>query len=132
MLLRIDLARERYGELRPAMYAIGKEKDLSIRVWSADARPGKPRVAICTTLRTETPLALLRAIRDGHVRAEPAVMIGNRPTCRGLAEQFGVPWEMIGDAEGRADDERMIAVLDQYDIDYVVLARYMRILPPAS
>jgi formyltetrahydrofolate deformylase len=39
---------------------------------------------------------------------------------------------MIGDAEGRADDERLIAVLDQHQIDYLVLARYMRILPPAT
>ena len=60
------------------------------------------------------------------------MIIGNRPACRGLAEQFGVPWEMIGDNEGRADDERMVAILDQYQVDYVVLARYMRILPPAS
>src|SRR5215210_5712162 len=55
MLLRIELARERYEELRPAMEAIGKEKQLSIPVWSAEARAGKPRVAICTTLRPETP-----------------------------------------------------------------------------
>ncbi len=61
MLLRIELARERYAELRTAMQAIGREKDLSIRVWSPDERADKPRLAICTTLRPETPLALLRA-----------------------------------------------------------------------
>ena len=105
---------------------------MSIRVWSPDERAARPRLAICVTLRPETPLALLRAIRDGHIKAEPAVMIGNRPACRSLAEQFGVPWEMIGDAEGRADDERMMTILDQHQVDYVVLARYMRVLPPAS
>ncbi len=31
-----------------------------------------------------------------------------------------------------ADDERLIAVCDQYEVDYLVLARYMRVLPPAS
>ena len=49
-----------------------------------------------------------------------------------VAEQFNVPWEMIGDKEGRVDDDEMIAICDKYDIDYVVLARYMRILPAAS
>ena len=132
MLLRIDLPSAQLSEIRPALAEIGKLKKLSIRVWSAEERAARPRLAICVTLRPETPLALLRSIRDGQIKAEPAVMIGNRANCRGLAEQFGVPWELIGDAEGRADDERLVEVLDKYDVDYVVLARYMRILPAAS
>ena len=74
----------------------------------------------------------MRAIRDGQVRAEAAVMLGNRPNCRSLAEQFGVDWHSIGDDEGVADDERLIELCDQYEIDYLVLARYMRVLPAAS
>ena len=132
MLLRIQLPGGQMAEIRHALAEIGKLKNLAVRVWSPEERAARPRLAICVTHRPETPLALLRAIRDGQIKAEPAVMIGNRPTCRGLSEQFGVPWEMIGDAEGRADDERLIAVLDAHDVDYVVLARYMRILPPAS
>jgi len=132
MLLRIELARERYEPLRAAMRAIGDEKQLSIRVWSPDLRPGKPRLAICTTLRPETPLALMRAIRDGRVRAEPAVMIGNRPTCRSLAEQFEVPWHCVGDEQGVVNDEELVAIFDQYEVDYVILARYMRVLSAAA
>jgi len=132
MLIRIQLPRGQLANIRQALAEIGKLKKLGVRVWSPEERAARPRLAICVTYRPETPLAILRAIRDGQIGAEPAVMIGNRTACRGLAEQFGVPWEMIGDADGRADDERMIAVLDQYNVDYVVLARYMRILPPAS
>jgi formyltetrahydrofolate deformylase len=132
MLLRIALPASQLAEIRHALAEIGKLKNLAVRVWSPDERRARPRLAICVTYRPETPLALLRGIRDGQIKAEPAVMIGNRPALRGLAEQFGVPWEMIGDAEGRADDELMVAVLDQYNVDYVILARYMRILPPAS
>jgi formyltetrahydrofolate deformylase len=132
MLIRIQLPCTQLNEIRQALAEIGKLKKLGIRVWSPEERAAKPRLAICVTYRPETPLAVLRAIRDGQIRAEAAVMIGNRQACRGLAEQFGVPWEMVGDSEGRADDERMMAVLDQYNVDYVILARYMRILPPAS
>jgi formyltetrahydrofolate deformylase len=132
MLLRITLPAGQLTEIRHALTEIGKLKNLGVRVWSPEERAERPRLAILATYRPETPLSLFRAIRDGQIEAEPAVMIGNRPACRGLAEQFGVPWEMIGDAEGRADDERLIALLDQYSIDYVILARYMRVLPPAS
>ncbi|HJS09542.1 MAG TPA: formyltransferase family protein [Pirellulales bacterium] len=132
MLLRIEVGRERYQALRTAMRGIGEEKQLSIRVWSPDAMPGKPRLAICTTLRPETPLALMRAIRDGHVRAEPAVIIGNRPTCRSIAEQFDVPWHCVGDENGMVNDDDLVALFDQYDVDYVILARYMRVLSAAA
>ena len=132
MLLRISLPENKLAEIREALAEIGKLKKLGVRVWSPDERAARPRLAILTTFRPETPLAVLRGIRDGQIKAEAAVMIGNRPAGRGLAEQFGVPWEMIGDDEGRADDERLVALLDQYDVDYVILARYMRVLPPAS
>jgi formyltetrahydrofolate deformylase len=132
MLLRIALPKECFEELQLAMREIGRIKNLSIRVWSPELRVGRPRLAICTTYRQEPPLALLRAIRDGQIKADAAVMLGNRKACRGVAEQFGVDWQMIGDDNGVSDDDRMVEVLDQYDVDYVVLARYMRILPPSS
>lgn len=132
MLLRIELENAPLDELRTALREIGAEKNLSIRVWSPTARQSRPRLAICVTYRPEPALALLRAMRDGQVKAEPAVMIGNRDACRGLAEQFGVDWRNIGDHEGKADDDKMIDVLDEYDVDYVILARYMRVLPASS
>lgn len=132
MFLRITLPADRLAAVRDALTKVGQQKNLSVRVWSPDERANKPRLAICVTMRPETPLAILRGIRDGHIKAEAAVMIGNRTSCRGIAEQFHVPWEMIGDGEGRADDERMVSILDEHQVDYVVLARYMRILPAAS
>lgn len=132
MLCRAELEREAYSQVEAAMKQIAGDTGLSVRVWSPELRAAKPRLAICTTFRQEPPLALLRAIRDKEIKAEAALMIGNRANCRGLAEQFGVPWEMIGDKEGRVDDDEMIALCDKHDIDYVVLARYMRILPAAS
>lgn len=132
MMVRVHLPSAKLGEIRSALEAIGKDTKLNVRVWSPEERAAKPRLAICVTYRTEPPLALLRAIRDGVIKAEAAVMIGNRSTCRGIAEQFGVPWESIGESDGRANDDAMVGILDRYTIDYVILARYMRILPAAS
>lgn len=132
MMVRVHLPTAKLSEIRSALEAIGKDTKLSVRVWSPEERAAKPRLAICVTYRTEPPLALLRAIRDGVIKAEAAVMIGNRSTCRGIAEQFGVPWESIGESDGRANDDAMVGILDRYTIDYVILARYMRILPAAS
>jgi formyltetrahydrofolate deformylase len=149
MLTRIELDASRYEELRQAMTEVGRRTELSIRTWSPDISGRRPRLAICVTYRPEPALALLRAIRDGQVKAEPRLMIGNRETCRGLAEQFGLPWFNIASdasagtgrasgtqggskASGTPDDERMIALCDEHEVDYIVLARYMRILPATS
>ncbi len=132
MLLRIELDTNKVVAAQKAMEEIGRLKNLSLRVWAPEQRAERPRLAICTTYRPEPALALLRAIRDGQVPAEPAVMIGNRNACRGLAEQFDADWHMIGDSEGRVDDEQMIALCDQYEVDYIILARYMRVLPASS
>ncbi len=134
MLLRTEwLAdREPLADLRATMHEIGLQKGLSIRTWSPDERAASPRLAICTTYRPEPALAVLRAIRDKRLRGVPAVLIGNRPACRGVAEQFGIDWHHIGDAAGNPDNERMIALFDEYQVDYVVLARYMRVLPAGT
>lgn len=131
MLLRLDwpVEQEPLVLLRRTMTDIGAAKNLSIRTWSPDERASLPRLAICATYRPETPLAVLRAIRDGRIRATPAVMIGNRTACRGVAEQFGVDWHNIGDAQGNPNYDRMVELFDRYEVDYVVLARYMRVLP---
>ena len=59
-------------------------------------------------------------------------MIGNRNACRGVAEQFDVDWHMIGDEKGNPDNDRMVELFDEYDVDYIILARYMRVLPAGT
>ena len=132
MLLRMEWrdADEPVAVLRERIAEIGRLKGLSVRVWSREERERPARIALCTTYRSEPALAVLRAIRDKRLNAEPAVMLGNRNACRGVAEQFDVAWHNIGDENGNPDDDRMVEFLDQYDVDYIVLARYMRVLPP--
>jgi formyltetrahydrofolate deformylase len=120
------------ADLQAKMADIGGEHGLSIRTWVRDEHDLPPRLALCVTYRQEPPLAVLEAIRTGELNATAAVLIGNRPVCEPLAEQFGVDWHMIGDAKGNPDNERMVQLFDRYEVDYIVLARYMRLIPPAT
>ncbi len=131
MLCRLKLTGRGLDELRQALAEIGRLKKLSIRVWSPHERQ-TPRLAICTTYRPEPALSVLRGIRDGQIPAEAAVMMGNRSACRGIAEQFDVDWHMIGDANGSPDESRLVKLCDEYQVDYVILARYMRVLPAST
>ena len=129
MLCRIDIDPTEFEPLRDAMQQIGDYTKLAIRVWSSERAAAKPKLAICGTFVEHTPRAVLQAIQDNVINAEAAVMVSNRKKLKPLAEEFGVPYRMIGGEKGRANDDAMIDVLDEFDVDYVVLARYMQILP---
>ena len=132
MLCRIDTEPSEYEPLVDAMRQIGEHTGLAIRVWSSERNRDRPRIALCGTFVSHTPRAVLEAVRDGTIRGEVAVLVSNRDKLAPLAEQFGVPFRMIGDERGAADDGAMVRVFDEFDVDYVVLARYMRILPAAT
>jgi len=134
MLTRINIEASRFEELREAMADVGRRTNLSVRTWTPDIVGRRPRLAICVTYRPEPALALLESIRSGRIKADPRLMIGNRDTCRGLAEQFNIPWFNIADAStgGDPDNDRMVDLCDEHEVDFVILARYMRILPAAS
>lgn len=132
MLLRIDwpVDVESVAVLRERILQIGEQKGLVLRVWARDEHARPPRIAICTTYRSEPAAAVLNAIQEGVINAEPAVIIGNRDRCQPLAAEHGLDFHHIGDERGNPDNEQMVALFDRYDVDYVLLARYMRVLPP--
>jgi formyltetrahydrofolate deformylase len=132
MLTRVEMDPAQADVLAKSMVDVSRRTGLSIRTWTPPQRLRRPRLAICCTFRPEPPGALLAAIRHGTIKADAAVLISNRMRCRDLARSFDVPWQYIGDSAGKADDDRLIAICDELDIDYIVLARYMRILPPSS
>ncbi|TWU08141.1 formyltetrahydrofolate deformylase [Stieleria varia] len=131
MLCRIQIADDQLDLLHKAMRQIGDHTGLAIRVWSSDARP-RPKLAICCTFVEHTPRIILEAIRDGQLNATASVIISNRKKLAKLAEEFDVPFHRVGDDSGQTDDDEMVRVLDEYDVDYVILARYMRVLPAST
>lgn len=134
MLLRIEWPDEvePISILRERMKEIGKSKGLTIRVWARNEKSHQPRIALCVTYRPEPALAILRDIRDRRLNAVVPVIIGNRDSCRGIAEQFGVDFHNIGDAQGNPNNQKLVELFDTYEVDYIVLARYMRVLPPRT
>ena len=129
MLLRIEHDLDDPERFSENLREIGRRKGLTVRVWSPD-RTEPARIALCTTYRQEPALAVLRAVRDHILPAHVPLMLGNRSTCRGIAEQFGAEWHLVGDAKGEVDYGRFVELIDAYNIDYIVLARFMRVLPP--
>ncbi|QKG54020.1 phosphoribosylglycinamide formyltransferase [Hymenobacter sp. BRD67] len=95
------------------------------------------RLAILLSGRGSNMLALAEAVRTGTLRglAEIAVVFSNDPAAPGLtaAAALGLPTASLA-SHGRkrvAFDEEVVEILNKYDINYVLLAGYMRVLSPA-
>ncbi|HBL47474.1 MAG TPA: formyltetrahydrofolate deformylase, partial [Planctomycetaceae bacterium] len=86
--------------LRERIMQIGTQKGLTLRVWARDEHERPPRIAICTTYRSEPAEAVLKAIEAGEINATPAVIIGNRDRCQSLADRYQLDFHHIGDERG--------------------------------
>ncbi|WP_350304940.1 formyltetrahydrofolate deformylase [Photorhabdus viridis] len=93
---------------------------------------GRRRIVIMVTKEAHCLGDLLMKSAYDGLDVEIAAVIGNHATLQSLVEQFGIPFHLISH-EGLAreqHDEKLIAQIDQYKPDYVVLAKYMRVLTP--
>jgi len=76
---------------------------------------------------------LLFRQRAGQLPIEVPLILANHDDLSGLAEFYGKRFEHhpVTDAESKATFEaRVLQVVDRYDVELVVLARYMQILSP--
>ncbi|WP_016600479.1 formyltetrahydrofolate deformylase, partial [Yersinia pestis] len=69
----------------------------------------------------------------GGLDVEIAAVIGNHDALQNLVERFDIPFHLVSH-EGltrEQHDQQLIEKIEQYQPDYVVLAKYMRVLTPA-
>ncbi|WP_445374812.1 formyltetrahydrofolate deformylase [Photorhabdus tasmaniensis] len=93
---------------------------------------GRRRIVIMVTKEAHCLGDLLMKSTYDGLDVEIAAVIGNHATLQSLVEQFGIPFHLISHESLTREqhDEKLIAQIDQYKPDYVVLAKYMRVLTP--
>ena len=93
---------------------------------------GRRRVVILVTKEAHCLGDLLMKANYGGLDVDIAAVIGNHETLRTLVERFDIPFELVSH-EGLSreeHDQRMGDAIAAHDPDYVVLAKYMRVLTP--
>ena len=122
---RLDVAAAQAGLAR---LAGALRMEIKMRVTHPRRRQ---RMAILVTRETHCFEGLMRAWRAGRLsRAEPAVVISNRRDLEPVARQHKLPFVVIPWNERAGAEARLLELLERHEIDFLVLARFMKILSP--
>lgn len=80
---------------------------------------------------TKEPLCLEKIINNAKtLKGNISVVIGTEKTLEPLARKAKIPFVTINEKTQADAEEKIIKICKRYDIDLIVLARYMRILTP--
>jgi formyltetrahydrofolate deformylase (EC 3.5.1.10) len=115
--------------LRDALTELGDDLGVDIQLRFPTDREAK-RIAVLVTKESHCLQAILESYATGELDAELSVVIGNHDDLKPLASQYDIPFVDVGDDSGIPNEDQILSVLDEYQIDLAVLARYMRILSP--
>ena len=122
-----DLDRNAVGR---GLGELAAELEMEIKIRFTEPRR-RQRMALMATREPHCLERILGAIKSGALKkADPALVLSNRrelePRARASRLPFvHIPWEDRARAEQQA-----LRVLDEHEIDFIVLARFMKILSP--
>lgn len=99
--------------------------------WHFRRLPYRMRTAVLVTKTDHCLNEILWRTELGELPIEITSIIGNRPNCRPVAENAGIAFHEVDmDGERReAGFEEIRRLIEQQDVELVVLARFMQILP---
>lgn len=121
-----NLPRELIG---PAFNAIAQPLQAE---WQLHFSDTIPRIAIWVSQQDHCLLDLLWRQRAKEFSAEIPLIISNHPNLQLISEQFGADFKHIPiTKETKVEQEaKQLELLRQYNIDLVILAKYMQVISP--
>ena len=121
-----EIGRER---LDLGLKQLAKKLSMEIKVHYQE--PNRlQNVAIFVSKEPQCIVRLLQAKKKGQIRANISVIIASDSTLKSVADDVGIPFHAVVHRDQAEAENRILQLIEQYNIDLIVLARYMRILTP--
>jgi formyltetrahydrofolate deformylase len=100
--------------------------------WEMYTQDEKPRMALFVSKYDHCLYDILGRYSAGELPLEIPLIISNHEDLRPVAERFDIPFHYVPfTKEIKADGEqKQMNLLKEYNIDFIVLARYMQIITP--
>ncbi len=99
--------------------------------WQLFRADKKQRMAVLVSKTSHCLYEVLLKHQDKQLHCDIPVIISNHPDLCAVATEFHIPFYQVDPAKGKAAYETdLAAILTEYRIDILCLARYMQILSP--
>jgi len=115
--------------VRSGLAALARALDMEIRIRFLEPRR-RQRFAILATREPHCLEVVLRACAAGKLNADPALVIANRSGLEPLVRKHHLPFLRLPWNDRVRAEHRTLQLLERQEIDFVVLARFMKILSP--
>ena len=106
---------------------IGQKYQMQWKLYFSDR---KPKMAIFVSKASHCLYDILQRYMSGEFVVEIPAIIGNHDNLQYLADRFDIPFHLfpITKDNKQAQEAEEIALMQELEIDFIVLARYMQIL----
>jgi len=100
--------------------------------WEIYTQEYKPRMALFISKYDHCLYDILGRYSAGELPLEIPLIISNHEDLKGVAERFEIPFHHIPFNKNIKEEgeKQQIALLQEYNINFIVLARYMQIITP--
>lgn len=101
-------------------------------IWEIYTKEQKPKMALFVSKYDHCLFDILGRFSAGELNVEIPLIISNHEDLKPVAERFGIPFYYVPiSKENKEEGEnQQIDLLKKFNIDFVVLARYMQIISP--
>lgn len=112
-------------------FAAGPAKDFSM-TWSAQASDYKSKMAVFVSKYDHCLYDLLGRFKSGELAVEIPFILSNHPDLAPIAKAFEIPFYHVPVTKETKVEatQKQLRLLEKHQVDFIVLARYMQIVPP--
>lgn len=129
MQLEASFAEIDRKQLDDGLKQLSKKLSMEIKVHYQE--PNRlQNVAIFVSKEPHCIAKILDAKNNGEIKANIPVIIGSDTTLKPMADAAGIPFHAVVHTDQTEAENKILQLIDQYNVDLIVLARYMRILTP--
>ncbi len=110
------------------LQGLGKQLEMEVSIYHEIN--SQKNIAVFVTKEPHCLESLLDANARGQLKGQISVIVGTERSLEAMARKAKIPFVVVEEKDQHEAEQHLIDITKKYDIDLVVLARYMRIMTP--
>jgi formyltetrahydrofolate deformylase len=117
------------SKMQTELDELGRKLAMEVKVHFHEENKVK-NVAILVSREEHCLLKILNSRASGEINCNISLIIGSDEKLKSIADSFSIPFHFVNHVEQSVAENEILRLVENFDIDLIVLARYMRILTP--